>query len=97
MSFSPPFSYIFELYHAMKKRINKPEDRNPVAQHAQKFNRCLAFQDRTAYRRREKHKNREFSAPCLFRGKGMARSASIPSVARILAQAPVIGPILARG
>lgn len=57
----------------MKKRTKNPEHRNPVAQHAPKFNRSLTFQDRKTYRRHEKHKSREFPASCLSRREVMER------------------------
>ena len=41
------------------KKQRSPASRNPVAQHANKFNRSTAFKDRTRYRRNDKHKGME--------------------------------------
>ena len=46
----------------MSKKTKPPNDvqrLNPVARHAHKVNRSLAFQDRTRYRRVGKHKGVE--------------------------------------
>ena len=40
--------------------------RNPVAQHAYKFNRSVVFKDRAKYRRADKHKGLEPFASALL-------------------------------
>ena len=40
----------------MKRKSRQP---SPVAKHNRRFNRAVVFRDRTAYRRKPKHKGRE--------------------------------------
>lgn len=41
----------------MKKKEQKKSFANPVAKFAHQSNRCTAFEDRTKYNRKEKHKD----------------------------------------
>ncbi|MES9901292.1 MAG: hypothetical protein ABW168_01255 [Sedimenticola sp.] len=43
----------------MPKRVRKPPTRNPVAKYAARFQRAAVFNDRSKYRRHNKHKGRE--------------------------------------
>jgi hypothetical protein len=52
-----------------KKKSSGPPPANPVAKFAVRFNRSGVFRDRTAYRRKSKHKGSE---PSLF-GSGANR------------------------
>ncbi len=42
-----------------KKRRDRPSLSNPVARHAHKTNRCIAFRDRSKYTRKTKHNGPE--------------------------------------
>jgi len=48
-----------EVKVSKKSKQYKPGARNPVAQHAHKFNRSLVFKDRAKYRRTAKHNGLE--------------------------------------
>ena len=61
-----------------KKQRGGLSGRNPVARHANKFNRSTAFKDRTRYRRNEKHKGTEPFAKTLSKlGRALAKGSML--------------------